>query len=218
MKKMGNKMYISGPMSGYENYNKEAFSKAAKYLVDVGVVEKHEVVNPHDLHTSTDGDREDYMRIDLQTLIDDCCAIYMLEGWQASWGAVCEYVVARELNYRVYFQNKSDEKLDCVSYPPAMTYGPPVSICAEAENLVYGARQNAYNHPLDNFTQIADMLNALWKDRLLIPLDAHDIAPMMIVTKLSRHSHARKRDNLVDIAGYAETDNLVSLEKERRGI
>lgn len=215
MKKMGTKIYISGPMSGYEGYNKRAFAEAHRYLVKSGIAQDIQIINPHDLHVTTDGVREDYMRIDLQALIDDCCAIYMLKGWQQSYGALCEYIVAKELGYALYFEG--EWKDDPVIYPPDMG-APSPSVCAEAEGIVHGARQEAYNHPLDNFTQISEMLNALWKDKLAKPLDAHDIAPMMIVTKLSRHSHARKRDNLVDIAGYAETDNLVSLEKERRGI
>lgn len=92
------------------------------------------------------------------------------------------------------------------------------SALSAAQGLVYGDRQEDYDHPLDNFTQIAEMLNALWIKKLNVRLGPNDIAPMMILTKLSRHSHSWKFDNLVDIAGYAETDLRVFTEKKKRNI
>lgn len=84
------KVFISGPMAGYENYNKEEFMKAEKLLIKAG----YSVFNPawldlDDLEwTSTD-----IMAIDMAALA--CCdAIYQLKGWENSKGARAEYTAA----------------------------------------------------------------------------------------------------------------------------
>ena len=47
-------------------------------------------------------------------------------------------------------------------------------------------------------------------------MTAEDVAIAMILAKVSRESHAPKRDNAVDIAGYAETLQMVRDERQRR--
>ena len=38
------------------------------------------------------------------------------------------------------------------------------------------------------------------------PGHAEDMPLIMMCVKISRHVHQRKRDNMVDVAGYARTD------------
>lgn len=88
------------------------------------------------------------------------------------------------------------------------------SILQEAQRLVHGARQHDYGHPADDFERIAGMLNALFASRLRVPFRAEDIPLIMVCVKLSREINSAKRDNLVDLAGYAETRSMVLTRNE----
>lgn len=89
-----------------------------------------------------------------------------------------------------------------------MEYKP---ITAEANELVMGARQNAYGHPYDDFNRTAK----IWSAIINVDVTPQQVALCMIGIKISRECNKHKRDNLVDIAGYAETCNMVNeYEKE----
>lgn len=70
----------------------------------------------------------------------------------------------------------------------------------EAQGLVHGDRNNDYGHPGDSFRRIAAMARALfgWD------IKSQDVGLFMILLKLDREKNRHKRDNLVDLAGYAE--------------
>lgn len=81
------------------------------------------------------------------------------------------------------------------------------SIAAEAQDMVYGDRQDDYGHPREDFTRAAILWTGLLQHKLADGafVDADDIARCMIGVKLARDVHAPKRDNRVDIVGYAIT-------------
>jgi hypothetical protein len=80
----------------------------------------------------------------------------------------------------------------------------PVTILEEAQNLVCGDRREAYGGIRENLDMIATMWNQLLAPKLNSPLDAQDVARLNIATKLARDVTGKpKRDNCVDIAGYA---------------
>lgn len=86
------------------------------------------------------------------------------------------------------------------------------SVLTEAEGLVHGDRNASYGHPLDDFRRTAKM----WEAILGIAIRPEQVGLCMIAVKLSRECHRPKRDNLVDIAGYAETVEWAKHEKYKR--
>lgn len=87
-------VYISGPMTGYVDYNRDAFFAAEKHLTAKGF----KVVNPAALDVADGSDQviqphSYYMRRDLSALLD-CDLIYLLPGWRYSKGAITEKTVA----------------------------------------------------------------------------------------------------------------------------
>lgn len=70
----------------------------------------------------------------------------------------------------------------------------------EAATLVSHDRNADYGDPGDNLTDIANM----WTAYKGIKFSAHDVAAMMVLTKVARLKVSPgKDDNWVDIAGYA---------------
>jgi Domain of unknown function (DUF6378) len=85
----------------------------------------------------------------------------------------------------------------------------------EAQRLVYGDRGAAYGHPIDDYTRTAGMVSAMLAAKLKEPLTAEDLCMVMCCVKLSRQVNKPKRDNMVDLAGYAEcTDRIVNRRAE----
>jgi len=78
------------------------------------------------------------------------------------------------------------------------------SILTEANDLVNGDRQASYGSPVDCHSRIAAVWNVLLKDNLKDNLSAVDVALLFCAVKLVRESTTHKRDNLVDLCGYAE--------------
>ena len=86
------------------------------------------------------------------------------------------------------------------------------TILEEAQRLVGGDRQTSYGHPLDNMTRVAQM----WTAILGVDVTPQQVGLCMMALKISRQCNAGKRDNLVDIAGYAAVVQMCLDEKERR--
>lgn len=89
----------------------------------------------------------------------------------------------------------------------------PATVLEEAQRLVYGARQAAYGHPLDDYTKTVEAFNSLTGHSLT----AEQGVMFMILVKLSRECHAPKRDNRVDGAGYFGCLDRIVTEREKRG-
>ncbi len=82
---------------------------------------------------------------------------------------------------------------------------PHESILQEAERLVNGDRQQSYGDAYDSFDRIAKM----WSAYKGIKITPKDVASMMILMKVSRSVTSSKRDNWVDVAGYAELGSQI---------
>lgn len=117
------KVYIAGPMTGYKNFNFDAFFKAEAELTGQG----YKVFNPANKDAEAgvvdgagwdNGDDQKLMQSGWdfkEAFTWDCCkaieadAIYMLRGWEKSSGARAEHAVAvaiqaRYPEYRIIYQ------------------------------------------------------------------------------------------------------------------
>lgn len=88
------------------------------------------------------------------------------------------------------------------------------SILERAESLVMGDRGQNYGHPIVDFSRTAKIWTAL-KDVEFTP---SDVAKFMIAVKLSRETNNPKRDNRIDMAGYALTLDMVEEFDPNRAI
>jgi hypothetical protein len=177
----------------------------------------YEPLNPaRNFDGQTDRDRAEYTRADMELLLR-CDGLAMLPGWEQSRGAQLEYMIAWELRLPVL----DIATLTEIRQPPtpwvqlhtlriAEPDTPPPTILDEAARVTSGERQTDYGHPRDDFTRTAVMWNGLLAGKLRQPITAMDVPLCMIAVKLAREAHRHKRDNLVDIAGYARTGAMVA--------
>lgn len=184
------KVYLAGPMRGIVDFNFPAFDAARDDLVAQGYV----VISPADLDREAGFDpRVDSMekfdldaarRRDLEAVmsVDE---LVLLPGWRNSKGAKAEVALAAWCDI------------------PVREYGgdPPSKpgVLEEAIQLTRGDRQAAYGPPDQDFVRTA----AMWTPLLGVEVSSKQVALCMIALKLSRETHQSKRDNWVDIGGYA---------------
>lgn len=104
------KIYIAGPMSGYADHNKPAFIETEQFLREAG----YETFNPinHEASIRTQaGDisgQEAYrecLLIDLSWICMHADAIYMMKGWEKSYGSKAEHATAVALGLRIIYEN-----------------------------------------------------------------------------------------------------------------
>lgn len=86
------------------------------------------------------------------------------------------------------------------------------SPCTEAADMVHGIKGADYGRPLQNFEAVAFAMNAYLRKKYgaqYAVLNATDIPIFQIMVKVMREAERPKHDNRVDIAGYAETLEMV---------
>lgn len=101
------RVYLAGPMTGYADYNRPAFTAAAEHVRAQGWVP----VNPHDTDPTHDGDCPSGDRhgghpnacwyAASLAVLASCDAVLMLPGWEQSEGARLEHDEARRLGLPV---------------------------------------------------------------------------------------------------------------------
>lgn len=94
--------YIAGPMTGYENFNREAFHKTEEVLKREG----HTVLNPAVL---PDGLTQPHYMDICMAMLRCVDAVYMLKGWQQSAGAGAELALEEKPGHAVIFQEVGSE-------------------------------------------------------------------------------------------------------------
>jgi hypothetical protein len=90
------KVYISGPMTGYPEFNYPAFNDAAEHLRALG----HEVLSPAEVDVLPGTTWETYLRADIILLVRSD-AVAVLPGWEMSRGARLEVHIAHALGMTV---------------------------------------------------------------------------------------------------------------------
>lgn len=93
------------------------------------------------------------------------------------------------------------------------------SILLEAEEIINGDREQTYGHFSKNLENIASLwqtyINAAADEDGNIELTAKDVCMMMCLLKIAREANKHKRDNLVDLCGYAAlAEKVEELNKE----
>ena len=89
------RVYISGPMSGCHNENREEFARVEALLDGDGV-------NPRRLNHNHGKTYAEFMKVDLRALLW-CDAVLMLKGWEQSTGARFERDTAIITGIPVYY-------------------------------------------------------------------------------------------------------------------
>ena len=104
----GKNVFLSGPMTGIDGWNREAFANASAYVRDRGAASVHNpIVNAptgwrapdshegymvQSLHTLTGWDYGDFA--EHANRLPDFDALVLLPGWESSEGAIAEKAVA----------------------------------------------------------------------------------------------------------------------------
>lgn len=90
------------------------------------------------------------------------------------------------------------------------------TVLEEAARITSGPRQRDYDSPLPNHRRIA----CLWNSYLSIrkepegEIAPEDVATMMVLLKIARHVFTPRRDNIVDICGYARCLEQMAADRE----
>lgn len=202
-------IYVAGPMRGVPLYNFPAFDAAAMrltwegwHVVSPAELDRRRGFDPLELPIDFDWSTvpqgfnlREAITCDLEHL-QNCDAIYMLDGWQRSKGARAELATAEWLGLEILYQTQPREATG--------------DILEEALQITSGDRQAAYGPPDQDFRRTADMWSALFRSMLRdgVAFEPFHVAQAMILLKMSRQLHQRKRDNWVDTAGYARCGHI----------
>ena len=81
------------------------------------------------------------------------------------------------------------------------------SILAEAQEILRGSRQSDYGDAANNFERIASIVNSVYPE---LDITSEQCCMVLIAVKLIREGYKHKRDNLVDLCGYAEIMNRIN--------
>jgi len=104
-------IYISGPMTGYDDLNFPAFYQAVEVLHEAGWP-RQQIVNP--ARFPCEPRWEENLCRDLAVLAQECSTVFVLPGWMESEGAVGEVAVAQFLGMMVCDTVNEDYSLSAI--------------------------------------------------------------------------------------------------------
>lgn len=91
------RIYISGPMSGIPRLNFPMFNRTAVRLRNM----RWKVINPVEINPNETADWLECIAVDIRAM-EGCTAICMLPGWETSFGARIEHLVAQKLELEIF--------------------------------------------------------------------------------------------------------------------
>jgi hypothetical protein len=190
-------VYIAGPMRGHPEFNFPAFDAAALLgrqlgfrVISPAEMDREAGINEKKKITVTPSMCRTFAARDLHAIL--CCdAIALLPGWRKSVGATAEMAAAKWIGLEV---------LDATTFEPLHE-----TAVQEAQRICYGDRGDDYGHPLEECERMA----RLWGPILGTHVTPSQVCLCLIQMKVSREINKPKRDNRVDIAGYAECLNRI---------
>lgn len=109
MPQANTRCYISGPVTGIHNFNREEFAAAQNLLTSLGI----KVFNPSHIEGPLDPLKDEalwqyYMHFCIRNL-PECDSVFMLPGWENSKGAKEEHRLARVLGIPCFYAPVPDE-------------------------------------------------------------------------------------------------------------
>lgn len=98
---MKNKIYLCGPISGYNIEERKAtFSALQVKLENMG----YKVCNPFKNGLADDAETCEHMRFDIKMLVE-CDTIYLMKGWTHSAGCRTEFQCALSIGLTMAFED-----------------------------------------------------------------------------------------------------------------
>jgi len=104
------KIYLSGKMTGIENYNYNKFNLVAKALRESGC----NVINPAEMNSEVDWEWKDFMKEAIKMMMD-ADVLFVLNGYETSIGANVEIELAEKLGIGVVYQSDFERELEAFS-------------------------------------------------------------------------------------------------------
>jgi hypothetical protein len=87
-----------------------------------------------------------------------------------------------------------------------------MTLLEEADSIVNGERARSYGHPADNHACTAALWTAFLRRKYGVSdlaLTAEDVCWLNILQKVSREANCPKKDNVLDVVGYALNLDMV---------
>ena len=128
------KIYLAGPMRGYPEFNFDEFFRVAAELA----IQGHEVFNPAHRDNAKHGvdisignetgsiakaqaehgfDMREALAADCKWICEEAEAIFILEGWQESAGAMAERAIGIALGLDIGYQTPDGWVIECHPSP-----------------------------------------------------------------------------------------------------
>ena len=190
-------------MTGYPQNNYPRFFEAEEKLNKLGFLN---ILNPAKNQKDVNlHNWEDFMRDAIGQVIQSDAVVF-LEGWKGSRGANIELILAEAIKLKLFDENLVE--LETINRNPE-------TICQEADRLVSHDRGNDYGHPLEDFSRTGSLWAPILSDWAKMtdgdePISPELVGLCMIALKISREINRPKRDNRVDIAGYAKCLEMIN--------
>lgn len=115
-------LYISGPMTGYENYNYDFFARTQEFLEGQGLTIESPHTNPWPPgweHMPPERLWEEMMKL-CMIQMDRCEGIILLRGWPVSRGARVELDFMVGQGKPVYYFDEEEPKIICMNKKQAV--------------------------------------------------------------------------------------------------